>query len=120
MTTADVVEDVRADLIAAEDWPFEPSDGQCTTGMYALHEPPDGIDADELRYRCFGDSRPEHPMNGVLAIDTSSCDPEWEVVEERWPQMYWPFEDRAPMWIGEHIVGTGTRSGRTWNWVDNT
>jgi len=59
-------------------------------------------------------------MNGARVIDTSSCDPDWERVDERWPQMYWPFENKSPRWVGEHIVGTGIRMDPTaWDWVEH-
>lgn len=50
---------------------IEPSDGLYGPGIYALDLAPGQASRDELRWHCFGDARPDHPMDGALAIDAS-------------------------------------------------
>ena len=122
MTTAAFAAEV-CDALSGPPWDvaIDLSDGQCGRGLYALSEPPDGEDPDELRFWCFGDARPEHPMDGVLVLDPSGFDPDWEPIESRWPQWMWPVDSMDPQWIGEFVVRTGTRQrgGRAWNYVDH-
>lgn len=40
-------------------------------GFYALDLAPDEASRDQLRFECFSDARPEHPMDGVLLLESS-------------------------------------------------
>lgn len=118
MTTAETVREVRSALNSgAGDWFFEPSDGLSGPGIYGLATAPDCEDPDELRYQCFADARPEHPMDGALMLDATLAWEEWEHVEGMWPQMYWCFETPHP--LDDHIVATAIRTGNVWTWEEH-
>jgi len=50
-------------------------------GFYALDLGPDDASRDDLRWECFGDARPEHPMDGVLVLDPALAEPPFELQE---------------------------------------
>lgn len=63
---------------SAENWSY----GEYGSGFYATDAKPRDHSTEELREVCFGDSRPEHPMDGVLVIDTEVAYPHFEHVDD--------------------------------------
>ncbi|HST56246.1 MAG TPA: hypothetical protein VLJ42_10205 [Solirubrobacteraceae bacterium] len=58
-------------------------DGLYGPGFYALDIGPKDATRDQLRWECFGDSRPDHPMDGVLVLNPVFADVQFARVEER-------------------------------------
>lgn len=103
-TTRDFAEEVIVDLegpgVAAEIW-----DGNYGPGFYALDLGPDDASREDLRWECFGDARPEHPMDGVLVLDSDVATPGFE----RQASHIWLMPGRAgqPESIGHLIIAVG-------------
>ena len=70
-TTRDFAIECAADMDAGRPVIVEVWDGLYGPGFYALDVGIDDATRDQLRWECFGDARPEHPMDGVLMIDPS-------------------------------------------------
>lgn len=56
-------------------------DGLYGPGFYALDIGYEDATRDQLRWECFGDARPEHPMDGVLVVDPSLADMPFESMD---------------------------------------
>ncbi len=96
---------------------LEASDGIYGSGVYALDLGYDNASRDRLRWECFGDSRPEHPMDGVLVIEPGLCEEPFEYVEGHIWLMEVP--PRRPVAIDSAIVTTATWSQRGgWRTID--
>jgi hypothetical protein len=52
--------------------------GDYGPGIYALDLGPFDASREELRWECFADTRPEHPMDGVLVLDSDLAVPQFE------------------------------------------
>lgn len=71
-TTRDFAVECAADMDAGRPVIVEVWDGLYGPGFYALDIGFDDAMRDQLRWECFGDARPEHPMDGVLVLDPTS------------------------------------------------
>lgn len=80
-TTADFARECEADLDAGRPVFVEVWDGLYGSGFYALDIGFDDASRDELRWECFGDARPDHPMDGVLAIDPGLADSPFQLMD---------------------------------------
>jgi hypothetical protein len=65
-TSRDFAVECVADLDAGRPVIVEVWDGLYGPGFYALDVGFDDATRDQLRWECFGDARPQHPMDGVL------------------------------------------------------
>lgn len=111
-TTYDFAEEVLADVDGAY---AEVSRGTYGMGFYALDLGPDQATRDQLRYECFGDSRPEHTMDGVLVLDAYLAVPPFEQVGGHiWLQAQDP--GREP--IGYMVPSIGLWDGTGWVMYD--
>ena len=97
--------------MSAEIW-----DGAYGPGFYALDLGPDDASRDDLRWECFGDARPEHPMDGVLVLDPDLAAPSFEFQGRH----IWLMPGRAgsPASIGHMVLAVGTWRGGAWQ-VEN-
>jgi hypothetical protein len=97
----------------------EVSDGLYGPGFYALDLAPESLDRDVLRWECYEDSRSTHPMDGVLAIETTLSVPSFTYQYRH----IWllPIDPRSegPPSIGHMIGSVGVyREGEGWRWID--
>jgi hypothetical protein len=101
-----------ADMNAGRSVIVEISDGLYGPGFYALDIGFEGATRDELRWECFGDARPDHPMDGVLVLDPSLADSPFEPVGGHIWLMDVSWGSRAP--IEGMIVGGGVFEAGRW------
>jgi hypothetical protein len=80
----------------------EISDGTYGPGFYALDLGPEDATREELRFQCFGDARPDHPMDGVLVLEAELSVPPFESQYEH----IWllPAEPGSSISIGHMLI----------------
>jgi hypothetical protein len=81
-------------------------------GFYVLDIGFDDATRDQLRWECFGDARPEHPMDGVLVIDPGLADAPFEPMDGHIWLMEVSWGSRAP--IEGMIVAVGVWEDGEW------
>jgi hypothetical protein len=111
-TTRDFAVECAADLDAGRPVIVEVWDGLYGPGFYALDVGCDDATRDQLRWECFGDARPQHPMDGVLVIDPSLADSPFESMDGHIWLMKASWGSRAP--IEGMIVAVGVWAGGEW------
>jgi len=95
---------------------IEPSDGLYGEGVYALDLSYETASRQQLRWECFGESRPEHPMDGVLVIDPGLAEALFAYVEGHIWLMNSPL---IPVAIDGAIVAIATCSQAVgWSTID--
>jgi hypothetical protein len=95
---------------------IEPSDGLYGEGVYALDLGYAAATRQQLRWECFGESRPDHPMDGVLVIDPGLTEALFAYVEGRIWLMISPL---MPVEIDGAIVAIATWSQAAgWSTID--
>jgi hypothetical protein len=80
-TTRDFALECAADMEAGRPVLVEVWDGLYGPGLYALDVGFEAAAREQLRWECFGDARPEHPMDGVLVLDPSLADVPFKLVD---------------------------------------
>lgn len=114
-TTAAYADDVQTSLATIGESMFEIMMGTHGPGLYALDVEPGDAESDELRYMCFSDWRPEHPMDGVLVLDALLL-PGFVNVDERvW---LWQAEVGDLLSLSAIVLATGIRVGADWELSD--
>ncbi len=111
-TTRDFAVECVADLDAGRPVIVEVWDGLYGPGFYALDIGFDDATRDQLRWECFGDARPEHPMDGVLVIDPGLADTPFEPMDGHIWLMEVSWGSRAP--IEGMIVAVGVWEDGEW------
>lgn len=111
-TTRDFAHECGADMDAGRSVMVEVWDGLYGPGFYALDLGVDDATRDQLRWECFGDARPEHSMDGVLAIDPSLADPLFKPMDGHVWLMEASRGSRTP--IEGMLVAVGTWEGGEW------
>jgi hypothetical protein len=111
-TTRDFAVECVADLDAGRPVIVELWEGLYGPGFYALDVGFDDATRDQLRWECFGDARPEHPMDGVLVIDPSLADTPFEPMDGRIWLMEALWGSRTP--IEGMIVAVGVWADGEW------
>lgn len=111
-TTRDFAVEYVADLNAGRPVIVEVWDGLYGPGFYALDAGFDSATRDQLRWECFGDARPEHPMDGVLVIASSLADAPFEPMDGHIWLMEASWGSRAP--IEGMIVAVGVWEDGEW------
>jgi hypothetical protein len=89
--------------------------GSWGDGLYALDVAPGAASPEELRYLCFNDWRPEHPMDGVLLLD-ATVTPLFEQADAaQHPNVFLletELDGTVP--LGERVIAAGVRNGEAW------
>lgn len=93
----------------------EISDGTFGPGFYALDIAPGEISREELRWECFRDGRPDHPMDGVLVLEADLAEPPFEHQEAHIWLM--DADARSAVPIGHMIVEVGVFDEGREQWV---
>jgi hypothetical protein len=114
-TTRDFAEESLRDFadpgVYAEIW-----EGLYGPGFYALDLGPTELSREELRWECFGDARPNHPMDGVFELDPALAVPPFEPCS----QHIWivPGDAGNPQAIDHMITAIGVWDGQSWVWSE--
>lgn len=111
-TTRDFALECAADMDAGRPVIVEVWDGLYGPGFYALDIGYEDATRDQLRWECFGDARPEHPMDGVLVVDPSLADMPFESMDGHIWLMEASWGSRAP--IEGMIVAVCMWEGGEW------
>jgi hypothetical protein len=111
-TTKKFARECAADMDAGRGVWLEASDGLYGPGIYALDLGYEDASRDDLRWECFGDARPEHPMDGALVLDPALSDEPFEHVEGRIWLMDAP--GKTPSFVDGLIVAIATWSAGEW------
>jgi hypothetical protein len=111
-TTRDFALECAADVDTGRPVIVEVWDGLYGPGFYALDIGYEDATRDQLRWECFGDARPEHPMDGVLVVDPSLADVPFEPMDGHIWLMEASWGSRSP--IEGMIVAVGVWEGGEW------
>jgi hypothetical protein len=115
-TTREFAGECADEMDAVRPVMIEPSSGLYGDGVYALDLGYATATRQQLRWECFGESRPQHPMDGVLVIDPGLAEAPFAYVEGR----IWLIESPLmPVAMDGAIVAIATWSQATgWTTVD--
>jgi hypothetical protein len=80
-TTRAFALECAADMEAGRPVLVEIWDGLYGPGFYALDVGFEDATREELRWECFGEARPGHPIDGALVLDPSLADAPFELVD---------------------------------------
>ena len=111
-TTRDFALECAADVDTGRPVIVEVWDGLYGPGFYALDIGYEDATRDQLRWECFGDARPEHPMDGVLVVNPSLADVPFEPMDGHIWLMEASWGSRSP--IEGMIVAVGVWEGGEW------
>jgi hypothetical protein len=116
-TTRERAEEVLRDLEEPGVY-AEISNGLYGPGFYALDLAPEAADRERLRWECFEDSRPAHPMDGLLVLDLGLSDSPFDHQDRHiWLLAVDPGSERPPS-IGHMVLAVGIWEGGGWQLTD--
>jgi len=111
-TTREFALECAADMEMGRPVLVEIWDGLYGPGFYALDIGFEDAARDRLRWECFGDARPDHPMDGVLVLDPNLADVPFNPVDGHIWLMGASWGSRAP--VEGMIVAVGSWESGEW------